>query len=65
MITLTTIGYGDVYPVTPLGKFFAVIIALLGVGTIALPAAILGSEFMNELAGKHNAPVCPHCGKEL
>ena len=44
--TLTTVGYGDVYPVTSLGKFFGAIIALLGIGLFALPAGILGSGFV-------------------
>jgi voltage-gated potassium channel len=44
-VTLTTIGYGDVYPVTPLGKFFAGILAIAGIGLIALPAGILAAAF--------------------
>jgi voltage-gated potassium channel len=55
VVTLTTIGYGDVYPVTVLGKCFAAVIALLGVGTIALPAAILGSAFMSQLGGGNDS----------
>ena len=47
--TLTTVGYGDVYPITPLGKFAAAIIALAGVGVVALPAGILASAFADEL----------------
>jgi len=43
--TLTTVGYGDVYPITALGKFFGSIIALLGVGIVALPAGIIASGF--------------------
>lgn len=43
--TLTTVGYGDVYPITPLGKFFGATIALLGVGIVALPAGIIASGF--------------------
>jgi len=39
--TLTTVGYGDVYPITPLGKLFGAIISLLGIGMFALPAGIL------------------------
>jgi len=47
--TLTTVGYGDVYPVTPMGKFMAGIIALLGIGLVALPAGILSSAFIEKL----------------
>ena len=43
--TLTTVGYGDVYPMTPLGKFLGALIALLGVGIVALPAGIIASGF--------------------
>lgn len=49
VITLTTIGYGDVYPVTPLGKIIGGIIAFLGIGLFALPAGILASGFAEEL----------------
>lgn len=64
--TLTTVGYGDMYPVTLLGKFCASIIAVLGVGMFALPTGILGAGFV-EAIQKHKEPkeVCPHCGKEL
>lgn len=62
--TLTTVGYGDIYPVTPFGKFFAGITAFLGVGLFALPTAILGSAFL-EIAQKKRTRICPHCGKEL
>lgn len=48
MITLATVGYGDVYPVTALGKIFSALIALSGVAMFALPAGIIGSGFMEE-----------------
>ncbi len=63
--TLTTIGYGDVYPVTVIGKFMASIIAVLGIGMFALPTGILGSGFMEELDKNKKPRQCPHCGKEL
>lgn len=43
--SLTTVGYGDIYPITPLGKTLAAISAVLGVGLVALPAGILASGF--------------------
>ena len=45
IVTLTTVGYGDVYPVTSMGKFFGAIIIILGIGTVALPSGILASAF--------------------
>jgi voltage-gated potassium channel len=49
IITLTTVGYGDVVPATALGKVLASIIALTGIAFIALPAGILGAGFIEEL----------------
>ena len=49
VITMTTVGYGDVTPITPLGQFIASIVAFLGIGMFALPTAILGAGFTQEL----------------
>ncbi len=49
VVTLTTVGYGDVTPVTPLGKILGAVIMLLGVGTVALPAAMLAGRFSEEI----------------
>ena len=45
IVTLTTVGYGDAFPVTSLGKIFGSIIIILGIGTVALPSGILASAF--------------------
>ena len=50
MATLTTVGYGDVYPITLLGKICASFIALIGIGVVALPAGIIAANFTNELS---------------
>lgn len=50
--TLTTVGYGDVYPITPLGKLLGAVIAILGVGLFALPAGIIAAGFESELSKK-------------
>ena len=44
-----TVGYGDVYPVTGLGRIFASVIALAGIGVVALPAGVFASAFSDEL----------------
>ena len=49
METLTTVGYGDVHPITPLGKVLGTLTMLLGIGMFALPAAILGSAYYEEM----------------
>jgi voltage-gated potassium channel len=48
--TLTTVGYGDVYPITPFGKLLGAFIAILGIGVFALPAGIIASSFESELS---------------
>ncbi|MGB7445108.1 MAG: ion transporter [Coleofasciculaceae cyanobacterium] len=71
VITLTTVGYGDVYPITAFGKLLGAILAILGIGLFALPAGILASGFSEELQAKRlrNQPklgeMCPHCGQEI
>lgn len=57
--TMTTIGYGDVYPVTPLGRFLAALTALTSIGLIAMPAGILASAF-SEAVQKHKAHKSGH-----
>lgn len=65
--TLTTVGYGDIYPITPIGKLVGGVIAILGIGMFALPAGILASGFAEEIQNRKNAKqeVCPHCGGDL
>jgi len=48
VVTLTTVGYGDMVPVTVVGKIFTVIISLMGVALLALPAGIITSGFLEE-----------------
>jgi len=64
--TLTTVGYGDIYPVTVLGKVFASVIAILGIGMFALPTGIIGAGFVESVQRtKEPSAQCPHCGGEL
>jgi voltage-gated potassium channel len=65
IVTITTVGYGDIAPVTPLGKFIASFIMLLGYGIIAVPTGIVTTEMA--LAAKRREQTnqaCPSCGRE-
>lgn len=62
--TLTTVGYGDVYPVTGLGRLFGALTAIFCLGLFALPAGIIASGFAEEIQTK-SATICSHCQKEL
>lgn len=61
--TLTTVGYGDVYPITALGRVAGACVAFLGVGLFALPTAILGSGLVEAVQSARPPQACPHCGK--
>ncbi len=61
IVTLTTVGYGDLAPITPLGRILAGVMAVLGIGMFALPAGILGSGFVEEMGRR----TCPQCGHVL
>lgn len=70
--TLTTVGYGDVYPVTPLGKLLSGVIALIGIGFVALPTGIISSAFIDKIQNEKKEQKkaegqcnCPHCGKAI
>lgn len=70
--TLTTVGYGDVTPVTALGKMLGGMVALIGVGMFALPAGILAGGFaealqrMRKERDSWREPArCPHCSQPL
>ncbi|MCI9157169.1 MAG: potassium channel protein [Lawsonibacter sp.] len=46
--TLLTVGYGDIYPITTMGKFFAICISFLGVGMVAIPTGIISAGFVDQ-----------------
>ncbi len=70
-MTMTTLGYGDMVPITALGKVFGGFISILGVALFSLPTGILASGFIEQIneakrserAGK--TVKCPHCGEEV
>jgi hypothetical protein len=49
VITLASVGYGDISPVTPMGRIMTIILALMGIGIFAIPAALLSSAFTDQL----------------
>lgn len=65
--TLTTVGYGDIHPITPLGKLIAAVIQLMGIALFALPAGILASGYEDESIKRRalNDGLCPTCGRDL
>ena len=70
VVTLASVGYGDVVPITPLGKFFASIVAISAIGLFALPAGILASGFAESLGRQRGCDTnktlaCPRCGAEI
>jgi voltage-gated potassium channel len=70
LITFTTVGYGDVYPITAIGKILTAFTVLLAIGTVALPTGIISGGVLEELNRRRREAEtepkrCPHCGKEI
>jgi voltage-gated potassium channel len=70
IVTLTTVGYGDIYPVTDWGRFIGSVVVILGIGLFALPTGVLASGFAEVLAKskeeqKRRKIRCPHCGQYI
>jgi len=63
--TLTTVGYGDMVPITVLGKVLGGMFAVVGFGLLALPAGILSSGFFEFMHNAKKTIKCPHCGKDI
>ena len=67
IVTLTTVGYGDISPLTPLGQFIASIVMIMGYGIIAVPTGIVTAEFASMNNKKHEISeeeVCKSCGNQ-
>lgn len=66
IVTLTTVGYGDIAPQTPLGQMLASIIMIIGYGVIAVPTGIVGAEIVksDKKAEKFSTQSCPECSRE-
>ncbi len=70
VVTLATVGYGDMFPVTPMGKLVGSLVVLLGIGLFALPTGVLATGFSEVLQKKREAKkkegmICPHCKKRI
>ena len=63
IVTLTTVGYGDLSPVTPLGKFLASIVMMIGYAVIAVPTGIVTSELTASRSRGSSRQACPGCGR--
>ena len=62
IVTITTVGYGDISPITPFGKLLASVIMLLGYGILAVPTGIVTSEMAFSLRQKQSTKkICNHC----
>lgn len=64
IVTLTTVGYGDISPITPAGKTLAAIIMILGYGIIAVPTGIVTVELSRAATGGVSNKACESCGGE-
>lgn len=65
IVTMTTVGYGDIAPQTTLGQTLASLIMIMGYGIIAVPTGIVSSEMIQlKRKEKITTQVCPHCLKE-
>lgn len=64
IVTLTTVGFGDITPVTPLGQFISTIIMIMGYGIIAVPTGLVTSELITERKINLNTQVCRNCSAD-
>jgi voltage-gated potassium channel len=64
IVTLTTVGYGDLAPQTGLGRIVASIVMLLGYSILAVPTGIVTSELIAQHRGRVSTQACPSCGQE-
>lgn len=61
IVTLTTVGYGDIAPITPFGQFIAALIMIMGYGIIAVPTGIVTAELTEKRKIYNNTQACLHC----
>lgn len=61
IVTVTTVGYGDITPHTAAGRMVASVLILIGYSVIAIPTGIITAQMTNEFQQRRHARVCPHC----
>ncbi len=64
IVTLTTVGYGDITPITGLGQFLSALVMIMGYAVLAVPTGIVSSELVNATKVHTNTQSCPVCGRE-
>ena len=64
VVTLTTVGYGDITPQTEVGQFLSAVVMILGYAVIAVPTGIVSSEFIKQEGTSTNTQACRYCGQE-
>lgn len=64
IVTLTTVGYGDITPSTPLGQFFSALVMILGYTIIAIPTGIVSANIIDETRKKGSNGRCPRCNQK-
>ena len=64
IVTVTTVGYGDITPRTPLGQMIAAVAMLLGYSILAIPTGIFSAELLRRSRSEVTTRACPHCGAE-
>jgi voltage-gated potassium channel len=78
IVTITTVGYGDMFPVTAIGKAIGGLVSVIGICALALPVGIISSGYVDDVSrsraeannsaatsSRTAVPTCPHCGESL
>ncbi|MGC3872805.1 ion transporter [Halomonas sp. GXIMD04776] len=65
IVTLTTVGYGDITPLTPLGQFLSSVVMIMGYAILAVPTGVFSAEMMRSIREqRYSDEACPGCGHE-
>ena len=66
VVTMTTVGYGDITPETPVGKFLSAMMMIIGYSLIIIPTGIISAEMASTASRRHmlSTQHCPHCSRD-